>query len=277
MRVFGVGLVVLLVFGVFEQWPRRLPEMAGALGAAGGRRGRGGAAVTVFVPLPMGAPPAGRSGRSGRTPEAAESFHDASPFPGMLVAPWVALTALLRQREAKVEKQAIDFELERSEMARQALDARMRLLTAQAQPHFLFNTLANVQALVEAGSPRAPQTAAKPDRLPARRRAAPGWLGQHAGPGAGAGARLPGADANAHARPAGFCPAHRAGRCAPAALPADDPADPGGECRSTWHRPERRGRPHRCPCRALETAAAACAWSIPAWACRPPAAAWAPA
>jgi LytS/YehU family sensor histidine kinase len=63
----------------------------------------------------------------------------------------------MRQREAKVEKQAIDFELERSEMARQALDARMRLLTAQAQPHFLFNTLANVQALVEAGSPRAPK------------------------------------------------------------------------------------------------------------------------
>ena len=78
-------------------------------------------------------------------------------FLGMLVAPWTALTALLRQREAKVEKQAIDFELERSEMARQALDARMRLLSAQAQPHFLFNTLANVQALVEAGSPRAPQ------------------------------------------------------------------------------------------------------------------------
>ena len=42
-------------------------------------------------------------------------------------------------------------------MARQALEARMRLLTAQAQPHFLFNTLANVQALVETGSPRAPQ------------------------------------------------------------------------------------------------------------------------
>jgi len=78
-------------------------------------------------------------------------------FLGMLVAPWTALAALLRQREAKVEKQAIDFELERSEMARQALDARMRLLFAQAQPHFLFNTLANVQALVEAGSPRAPR------------------------------------------------------------------------------------------------------------------------
>ncbi|WP_374353143.1 sensor histidine kinase [Chitinimonas sp.] len=78
-------------------------------------------------------------------------------FSGMLLAPWVALTALLRQREAKVKEQATSFALERSEMARQALDARMRLLTAQAQPHFLFNTLANVQALVEVGSPRAPR------------------------------------------------------------------------------------------------------------------------
>jgi LytS/YehU family sensor histidine kinase len=32
----------------------------------------------------------------------------------------------------------------------------MRLLQAQVQPHFLFNTLANVRALVNAGSPRAP-------------------------------------------------------------------------------------------------------------------------
>jgi LytS/YehU family sensor histidine kinase len=31
----------------------------------------------------------------------------------------------------------------------------MRLLQAQVQPHFLFNTLANVQALVDAGSPQA--------------------------------------------------------------------------------------------------------------------------
>jgi LytS/YehU family sensor histidine kinase len=62
---------------------------------------------------------------------------------------------LLRHREPKVEKQAIDFELECIEMARQSLDARMPPLTAQVQSHFLFNSLANVQALVDAGSPRA--------------------------------------------------------------------------------------------------------------------------
>ena len=76
-------------------------------------------------------------------------------FAGVLVAPWIALGALVRQREALARNQALAFELERSELERQALDARLRLLQAQVQPHFLFNTLANVQALVDAGSPQA--------------------------------------------------------------------------------------------------------------------------
>jgi LytS/YehU family sensor histidine kinase len=76
-------------------------------------------------------------------------------FLGMLVAPWVAFGALVRQREAFAREQALAFELERSRLEHQALDARMRLVQAQVQPHFLFNTLANVRALVNAGSPRA--------------------------------------------------------------------------------------------------------------------------
>ena len=70
---------------------------------------------------------------------------------GMLIA----LTAQLRQREAESHALELRFALERSVLERQALDARLSLLQAQAQPHFLFNTLANVQALVESGSPRA--------------------------------------------------------------------------------------------------------------------------
>lgn len=151
-RVFGVGFALLLVFGLFELWPRRLPKWIA-------RWALQVVAVGATVPLAFfvafllttaaGAPPFWKTDRL-------EGFMTFT-FLGMLVAPWTALAALLRHREARVEKQAIDFELERSEMARQALDARMRLLTAQAQPHFLFNTLANVQALVEAGSPRAPK------------------------------------------------------------------------------------------------------------------------
>ncbi len=76
---------------------------------------------------------------------------------GLLVAPWVAVAALFRQREFAARSQALAFELERSELERKALDSRLRLLQAQVEPHFLFNTLANVRELVVAGSPQAPQ------------------------------------------------------------------------------------------------------------------------
>ena len=92
--------------------------------------------------------------------------------------------ALVRQREAFARHQALAFELERSELERKALDARLRLLQAQVEPHFLFNTLANVQALVDAGSPQASSVLQEPDRLSARRRAAPARAGDDARPGA---------------------------------------------------------------------------------------------
>jgi len=68
----------------------------------------------------------------------------------------LAAGALPRERELQARQQALQFALERSTLERQALDARLSLLQAQIEPHFLFNTLANVQALVEQGSPRAP-------------------------------------------------------------------------------------------------------------------------
>jgi signal transduction histidine kinase len=76
-------------------------------------------------------------------------------FAGLLLAPWTALAAIVRQKEAFARDQKLTFALERSELERQALDARLHLLQAQVAPHFLFNTLANVQALVDAGSPHA--------------------------------------------------------------------------------------------------------------------------
>src|SRR5438067_2783551 len=76
-------------------------------------------------------------------------------FAGLLLAPWTALAAIVRQKEAFARDQKLTFALERSELERQALDARLHLLQAQVAPHFLFNTLANVQALVDAGSPQA--------------------------------------------------------------------------------------------------------------------------
>ena len=88
-------------------------------------------------------------------------------FTGVLFAPWIAVGAMLKQRDAFARDQALAFELERSELERKALDARLRLLQAQVEPHFLFNTLANVQALVDAGSPQASKVLEEPDRLSA--------------------------------------------------------------------------------------------------------------
>ena len=74
---------------------------------------------------------------------------------GAIVGLLVTLAALLRERDAQARALALRFALERETLMRQATDARLNLLQAQIEPHFLLNTLANVQALVETGSPRA--------------------------------------------------------------------------------------------------------------------------
>jgi signal transduction histidine kinase len=74
---------------------------------------------------------------------------------GLVLGVVLALGALYRERDAQARSQALAFALERETLERQALDARLSLLQAQIEPHFLFNTLANVQELVESGSPRA--------------------------------------------------------------------------------------------------------------------------
>jgi LytS/YehU family sensor histidine kinase len=67
----------------------------------------------------------------------------------------VAYAAIMRRRESIAREHAVKLQIERSEIDRQAADTRLRLLQGQVQPHFLFNTLANIRALVNAGSPRA--------------------------------------------------------------------------------------------------------------------------
>ena len=150
LRAAMVALGALLAFGIAERWPARLPQrlprwvfqlLAIALAAPLG-------ALLAYLVTTGGSPDfANEQGRR-------QGFAMLTFF-CMLIGPWLALTAMLRQREAFAREQALAFELERSELARQATDARLRLLTAQVQPHFLFNTLANVQALVDTGSPQA--------------------------------------------------------------------------------------------------------------------------
>jgi LytS/YehU family sensor histidine kinase len=67
----------------------------------------------------------------------------------------LALGALERQRDSEARAMSLQLALQRSQLDRHAADVRLAVLTAQVEPHFLFNTLANIQALVETGSPRA--------------------------------------------------------------------------------------------------------------------------
>jgi signal transduction histidine kinase len=152
VRAVLVGLTTMLVFGLFEQWPKRLPSWLARwmLQVVG---------VAVVIPpttaIIFALATAPGEPRFFEDPERMRGFSMLTGI-GIFLAPWVALGALVRQKEALARNQALAFDLERSELARHALDARLGLLQAQVAPHFLFNTLANVQALVDAGSPQAP-------------------------------------------------------------------------------------------------------------------------
>jgi hypothetical protein len=149
-RAVTIGLLAMTAFGVAEQWPARLPRWLARWVWQ---------LIAVVFAVPVGAFLA-YYWTTGGHPDFANQRQRLTGFLGMtfsgvLFGPWIALGAMVRQREAMAHHQALAFQLERSEYERQALDARMRLLQAQVQPHFLFNTLANVRALVNTGSPRA--------------------------------------------------------------------------------------------------------------------------
>ncbi len=67
----------------------------------------------------------------------------------------VSLFFMLKFREAQVRAQMLKADADRSQLSRQAIEAELKLMQAQVEPHFLFNTLASVQFLTETDPPRA--------------------------------------------------------------------------------------------------------------------------
>ena len=145
-----LGLFVTLVFSVLERYPKRPPTW---------RHRWILQLVGVVVAVPVGVLLAHVVHMYADIHAAHEDAQLRSLVvlivEGLLFAPWIALGAMVRQRDVFARDQALKFELERSELERNALDARLKLLQAQVEPHFLFNTLANVQELVDVGSPQA--------------------------------------------------------------------------------------------------------------------------
>ena len=145
-REMVLGLGALTAFGIFERWPDRPPfgiprwnlqvlAVAAAIPVT---------VILMYMFLTIGEAP------FYKTPTRVSGVITMIGT-GLLVAPWAAVAALFSQRDLK----ARNLELARSELERKELDARLRMMQAQVEPHFLFNTLANVRELVVAGSPQA--------------------------------------------------------------------------------------------------------------------------
>jgi signal transduction histidine kinase len=147
-RTLFIALVVLLSYTAAGQWhQQRMPRWQLQV-----------AAVVISAPLATLAVYA-----LGTGGDLASLFGNMAYVNGivilgssaLLLGLVIGLGALYRERDAQADAAALTFALERETLQRQAADARLALLQSQVEPHFLFNTLANVQALVESGSPRA--------------------------------------------------------------------------------------------------------------------------
>lgn len=150
-RTATAAIVALLLFGLFERWPNRLPRWLA-------RWVLQVLAVAATFPLvfwvfwTLSTPPGDPA--FWQTNDRLGGFLMLS-ISAVLIAPWIAMSALLRQRDQSVHEQAQRFERERGLLERAALEARLRQLQAQVEPHFLFNTLANIRELVDSGSGQA--------------------------------------------------------------------------------------------------------------------------
>jgi sensor histidine kinase YesM len=76
-------------------------------------------------------------------------------FSAFFVGLFVSLFFFVRERDARAQAALHRSEAERNLLARQAVEAELKLMQAQVEPHFLYNTLASVQYLTETDPPQA--------------------------------------------------------------------------------------------------------------------------
>lgn len=77
-------------------------------------------------------------------------------FVCLLILALLAMKALVGgKKRAEAETLTANAAAERASMQRQLSETRMQMMQAQVEPHFLFNTLASVEYLIETDPPRA--------------------------------------------------------------------------------------------------------------------------
>lgn len=79
-----------------------------------------------------------------------------APFVFLLVVALFFTKVLMGgKKRAEAQAQAANANAERETLQRQVVEAKMQMMQAQVEPHFLFNTLASVEHLIETDPPRA--------------------------------------------------------------------------------------------------------------------------
>lgn len=77
-------------------------------------------------------------------------------FVSLLILALLAMKALVGgKKRAEAETMTANAAAERASMQRQLTETKMQMMQAQVEPHFLFNTLASVEYLIETDPPRA--------------------------------------------------------------------------------------------------------------------------
>ena len=77
------------------------------------------------------------------------------PFLMLVVAAFIIKVVAGGKRSAELTATAATKRAETEQLERTVLEARMEALQAQIEPHFLFNTLASIDQLIETDPPRA--------------------------------------------------------------------------------------------------------------------------
>lgn len=72
----------------------------------------------------------------------------------------MAIVVLMRDQHSQAWSAQLQLDAERERAARELSESSLRMLRAQIEPHFLFNTLGAVQQLAEQGAPRAAELTA---------------------------------------------------------------------------------------------------------------------
>jgi signal transduction histidine kinase len=141
----GLALLFLIDGGRLVLWPGRAPPMLPMIGLVAASIPVAVLGGGLLARALLGAP---RAGFGGDALWATLAITLASAAFGTYFF-WT------RERSAHFAAEAAAGRLRGAELERQAAEARFRQLAAQIEPHFLFNTLANLRALIETDPPRA--------------------------------------------------------------------------------------------------------------------------